>query len=239
MKYALISDIHANLEAFSSVLAEIDRSGVEKIICLGDIVGYGADPNACVEIVRERNITSILGNHDAAACGLYEPTHFNPAARHAVLWTRTELTRENNEFLRNLPDRIVIDNFLAVHGAISDPDKYIISAYDAEPEFALLDKQDICFFGHTHVAVCYALENKHVREITGPEIEFADGVKYLVNPGGVGQPRDGDPRASFIIYDSEGRAEYRRIAYDIQTAQEKIINKGLNRMLAERLSYGL
>lgn len=239
MKYAVISDIHANLEAFVSVLAEIDRTAVGEIVCLGDIVGYGADPNACVEIVRERGIASIMGNHDAAACGVYEPFHFNPAAREAVLWTRKELSDENRDFLRNLPESEIIDNFLIVHGAISDPDKYIMSAYDAEPELTLLRSRDVCFFGHTHVGVCYALENKNVREITGSEIELENGVKYLINPGSVGQPRDGDPRASFLIYDNEGRAEYRRPGYDVEKAQEKIINKGLNRILAERLSYGL
>ncbi len=238
MKYAVISDIHANLEAFSSVLAEIESLGIEEIVCLGDIVGYGADPNPCVEIVRERNITSIMGNHDAAACGVYEPLYFNPITREAVLWTREELTDENSEFLRSLPDKKTIDSFLIVHGAISDPDKYIMSAYDAEPEFTLLDRQDICFFGHTHAAVCYAFENGRVREITGYELEFSDGFKYLINPGSVGQPRDRDPRASFLVYDNEGRAEYQRIGYDIESAQEKIINKGLNRMLAERLSHG-
>lgn len=238
MKYAVISDIHANLEALGSVVAEIDRSGIEDIICLGDIVGYGADPNACVEMVRERNIVSVMGNHDAAACGACEPTHFNPAAREAVLWTRKELTDENSEFLRDLPDREVIDNSLAVHGAISDPDKYIMSTHDAEPEFPLMDKYNICFFGHTHVGVCYVFENKNVREIICSELEFTEGMKYMINPGSVGQPRDRDPRASFLLYDNEGRAHYRRVEYDIERAQEKIIDKGLNKILAERLSYG-
>lgn len=224
MKYAVISDIHANLEAFLSVLAEIDSLRPDAVICLGDIVGYGADPNACADIIRERNIPSVTGNHDAAAAGVTEPWNFNEAAREAVLWTRGELTDENREFLAGLPDRIETEDFLAVHGAISDPDKYILSFRDAEPEFGLMGDYRLCFFGHTHVPADH-------RSPGGPE-------RRLVNPGSVGQPRDRDPRAAFLVYDTESGIERRRAEYDIRPAQRKIIGSGLDPQLAERLSYG-
>ncbi len=224
MKYAVISDIHSNLEAFLSVLSEIDAIGPEAIICLGDIVGYGADPNACTDIIRERNIPSVMGNHDAAASGVTETYNFNSAAREAALWTREELTKENRSFLATLPERIETEHFMAVHGAISDPDKYILDYRDAEPEFGLMGRHALCFFGHTHVPAQH-------KSPAGPE-------RRLVNPGSVGQPRDGDPRAAYIIYDTESGIEFRRAEYDIPSAQKKIIENGLDKRLAERLSYG-
>lgn len=239
MKYAIISDIHSNLEALSSVLDVIDGEGVEHIVCLGDIVGYGADPNSCVEIIKERNIPSVLGNHDAVACGIYEPTLFNDMAAHAALWTREELHPENRLFINKLPEKLTIDDFLAVHGAISDPDKYILSAYDARPEFSMMEEKTICFFGHTHVAITYFYVNNRVDTFSPSDIALEGGVKYLINPGSVGQPRDGDPRASFVIYDDQGIAEYKRVEYDIKRAQEKILKTGLDQKLAERLSYGI
>lgn len=239
MKYAVISDIHANLESFQSVLEEIGAKGADRIICLGDIVGYGADPNECVEIIRNRNITALMGNHDSVACGMSEPFNFNPVAREAVLWTRRELTEENRKFLRSLTTKEVVDDFLIVHGAISDPDKYIMSSYDAEPEFNLFGKHYLCFFGHTHVAVCFSQANGRIERITDEIFELQKEIKYLINPGSVGQPRDRDPRASFLIYEEDiGKVAFKRVEYDIKSAQNKIIKRGLNRILAERLSYG-
>jgi len=224
MKYAVISDIHANLEAFLSVLAEIDSHRPDAVVCLGDIVGYGADPNACVDIIREREIPSVMGNHDAAASGATEPWNFNEAAREAVLWTRDELTGENRDFLAALPQRIETEDFMAVHGAISDPDKYIFSYRDAEPEFGLMGDYGLCFFGHTHVPADH-------KSPAGPK-------RRLVNPGSVGQPRDRDPRAAFLVYDTESGVEFRRAVYDISAAQGKIIRRGLDSQLAKRLSHG-
>jgi putative phosphoesterase len=224
MKYAVISDIHSNLEALRSVLSGIDAIGPDAIICLGDIVGYGADPNACADIIREREIPSVMGNHDAAAAGVTEPYNFNSAVREAALWTRSELTKENRSFLAALPDRLETEHFLAVHGAISDPDKYILVYRDAEPEFSLMGGHTLCFFGHTHVPA-------HHKSPAGPE-------RHLINPGSVGQPRDRNPRAAYVIYDTESGIEFRRAEYDIRSARKKIIEKGLDPRLAERLSYG-
>ena len=238
MRYAIISDIHANLEAFLSVLGEIDVSNVDRVICLGDIVGYGANPNECVEIIKSRNIASLIGNHDKAACGITEPIGFNPAAMEAALWTRGKLTEGNKKYLRSLPEKDVIDGFMIVHGAPSDPDKYILSARDAAPEFPLLKNRSLCFFGHTHVSVVYSLSDRSVNVSRAEVVQLLDGVSYLVNPGSVGQPRDRDPRASFVIYDDRGEAEFRRVEYPIEGAQKKIIDSGLDRFLAERLSHG-
>jgi diadenosine tetraphosphatase ApaH/serine/threonine PP2A family protein phosphatase len=240
MKYAIISDIHSNLEALEVVFEEIDRLGLDKTICLGDIVGYGANPNECVEIIRERKVESLLGNHDIVACGKKEPYDFNTAARDSALWTRSVLTAGNKGFLYSLPDKKEIEDFLIVHGAISDPDLYILSAYDAFSEFNLMKKYYICFFGHTHMRVWYAFQSGDLRHISDYEFKIEPKSKYLINPGSVGQPRDRDPRSSFLIYDwEEGVVKNIRLKYDIGLAQKKIIEAGLDRRLAERLSLGI
>lgn len=240
MNYAIISDIHSNLEAFERTVHEIDRIGVDKIICLGDIVGYGANPNECLDIVRERQLTSIIGNHDIVACGRGEPDNFNPIARDAALWTRNELTEENKDFLFGLPYQREIDDFLIVHGAISDPDLYIFSSSEALLEFSFMGKANICFFGHTHVKVYYVYSHGKVQGFTDDEVELSGDNLYLVNPGSVGQPRDRDPRASFLIYEHDEKTiKFFRLEYDIMTAQEKIIDAGLDKRLAYRLSMGV
>lgn len=238
MRYAIISDIHSNLEAFLAVLVEIGKSGADRIICLGDIVGYGASPNECVDIIRERQIMSLIGNHDKAACGITEPYNFNPAARRAALWTRGELTPENREYLGGLPEEGMIDGFMIVHGSPSDPDRYILSEYDAAEEFPLLGEYKLCFFGHTHVSVLYSLSGGEVEATRAEGVRIREGFAYLVNPGSVGQPRDRDPRAAYLIFDDCGYIEFMRVGYHIEEAQKKIIERGLDRFLAERLSLG-
>jgi len=239
MKYAIISDIHANLEALDATLKQIDKLSVDKIICLGDIVGYGANPNECVERIRQRKIDSIIGNHDAVACGKTEPDNFNPVAKDAAIWTRSSLTEENKKFFSELPESRLVDDFLIVHGAISDPDHYIFTAYDALIEFNLMKKQSVCFFGHTHVRTYYMFQNDSSTSHYDYEFKIDAKAKYLINPGSVGQPRDRDPRASFLVYDMEKRTvEFTRVEYDISSAQKKIVEAGLDRRLAERLSFG-
>ncbi len=240
MKYAIISDIHSNLEALEVVFEEIDRLGLDKTICLGDIVGYGANPNECVEIIIERKVETILGNHDIVACGKKEPYAFNSVARDSALWTRSVLTAGNKDFLYSLPDKKEIEDFLIVHGALSDPDLYILSAYDALSEFSLMVKHNICFFGHTHMRVWYTFQSGDLRRFSDYEFKIEPKSKYLVNPGSIGQPRDRDPRSSFLIYDWEERiVKFIRLKYDIGLAQKKIIEAGLDRRLAERLSLGI
>lgn len=238
MIYAVISDIHSNLEALHAILKKVDEIRPHKVICLGDIVGYGANPNECVDIIRGKNIISLRGNHDNAASGLSEPYNFNAAARRAALWTRTKLTDENRKYLAGLPDERGFENFMAVHGAPSDPDRYILSESGAEEEFGMLGGRPVCFFGHTHRAVTYRMCKNYVDTVKEKVFPVESGCSYLINPGSVGQPRDGDPQASFLSYDDSGRIEFYRVGYDIELAQRKILEAGLDEILAARLSLG-
>ncbi|MCH8028969.1 MAG: metallophosphoesterase family protein [Candidatus Dadabacteria bacterium] len=240
MLYAIISDIHGNLEALTRTLEEIDGAGVDKIICLGDIVGYGANPNECVETVQDRCELSLVGNHDSAACGTTEPTSFNPMARDAVLWTRRMLTEENTQYLQNLPSSSEVENFLIVHGAISHPDRYVHTPYDAYNELKLLEEKDTCFFGHTHVMGYFVLKEEKVDNFTDLELYIEPDAKYFINPGSVGQPRDRNPKASFLFFDGENKhVKFVRLDYDIPNAQRKILDAGLDQRLATRLGYGI
>jgi predicted phosphodiesterase len=247
LKYALIADIHSNLDALKAVLDEVERLKCGTIICLGDIVGYGAEPNECVQLLREKSVTSVNGNHDKAACGIREPYNFNPTAREAALWTRDVLTEENRGYLKNLPEKVDYGDFIAVHGAVSDPDKYILSVYEAESEFELFGGAALCFFGHTHVRAVYAFRDGSACEAAGVKVkpdknalrlDMDKDTKYLINPGSVGQPRDRDPRASYLVYERGSGVEFRRVEYDIESAQNKILEAGLSKALAQRLKYG-
>lgn len=247
MKYAIISDIHSNLQALEAELNDIRKLECDEILSLGDIVGYGGEPNECVELLIERSVISIKGNHDKAASGTEELWNFNPIAREAALWTRGKLSPKNKEYLVNLSGSKDYGTFILVHGAVSDSDKYITGLYEAEPEFDLMGDKGICFFGHTHVGALYVRTGskariKNVNKIPPDKkslsFQLEKDAKYLINPGSVGQPRDRDPRASYLIYDNSGSVEFRRVEYDIETAQKKIVGAGLNRALAERLMYG-
>ncbi len=243
MRYAVISDIHSNLESLAAFFEKIDTLDVDKIICLGDIVGYNANPNECVDLIREKGVICIMGNHDSRAVGLEEPTDFNLLAANAILWTRNVLTEENREFLRNLPRTLRVDNkFLAIHGWVNDTDQYILGARDALKNFELLrelSKTNLCFFGHTHVAISYLEVKGSVVLNLDSSLKIAKGINYLVNPGGLGQPRDRDPRAPFLIYDSKkSEITFYRVQYDILRTTEKIIAAGLPERVAERLKLG-
>lgn len=242
MRYAVISDIHSNIEALAASLSKIDTLGVKKIICLGDIVGYNANPNECLDVIKKRNILCVMGNHDSRVVGLEDASDFNYQAASAAYWTREVLTEENKEFLRGLPRSITVDNkFLAVHGWINDTDRYILGGNDALKNFTLLEGygKNICFFGHTHVPISYLLVDGSVVLSADNTIKIAKGVNYLINPGGLGQPRDRDPRASFLVYDSrKNEVNFHRVEYDVKTTAEKIIAAGLPERLAERLKLG-
>jgi len=243
MRYAILSDIHANLEALQAVLDRIAALGADTVVCLGDLVGYNANPNECVDIVRRDGIACIMGNHDAVACGLEDPGCFNPAAKESVLWTRERLTLENRSFLRGLPRELPIDVFFICHGSIHDTNRYIMDDDDVRSNFSLMedmpDRPAVCFYGHTHRrAVHRAAGNALVQERTD-EIPLDGKMQYLINPGAVGQPRDGDPQAAFLIYDAKARqVTFYRTEYDIAACQAKIIRAGLPAKLAQRLSIG-
>lgn len=243
MRYAVISDIHANLEALRAVRGRIAELGADRVLCLGDIVGYNANPNECVDIVRSEAMTCVLGNHDAVAAGLAEPDSFNPLARNAVVWTRERITEANRRFLAALPRELAVQELFLCHGSIHDTDRYLLFAGDVAENFSLLDGlsggQRICLFGHTHAAAFYRRRGRAIETSSDAAIDVSADERYLVNPGAVGQPRDGDPRAAFLIYDSgEARLTFHRVGYDTAACQDKIIRAGLPPRLAERLSLG-
>lgn len=240
MRYAIISDIHSNLEGLEKCLDKIDEVGVDQIVCLGDIVGYGANPNECTEVVRQRCEISLKGNHDIVACANDHPYEFNPMAKDAILWTREALSDENKRYLDDLPEKVEMEEFIIVHGAISDPGKYIHSPADALTEFGLMNDYGLCFFGHTHITGSFELRQNMIGNFQDLELAVEDDAKYIVNPGSVGQPRDKDPRASFLIFDSQtAKMEFHRLNYNMTLAQRKILEAGLDERLAIRLTYGI
>ena len=245
MRYLIISDIHANLEAFDSVLAAARASEWERVLVLGDLVGYGADPNAVIDRVRDLNPTAVIrGNHDKAASGIDDASDFNPAARAAALWTFEALTPENRAYLRDLPagPAIIDDHIEICHGSPLDEDEYMFAGDDAAIGLEAT-RTALCFFGHTHIAVVFSAERTGVAAMVPDDddaiVEVEGGRRLLINPGSVGQPRDGDPRAAFAIYDDREReVGLRRVPYPIERAQEKILAAGLPRALASRLAVG-
>ena len=239
MKYAIISDLHSNLEALQAVLRDIEEQGVDKHICLGDIVGYGAEPNESVDIIRGLNCPCVLGNHDAGAIGITDIGKFNSAARIATEWTSEVLTDENRAYLEGLKTVDRIETFTIVHANLEDPLEwaYIFNSHEAEHYFQF-QKDTVCFFGHTHIQ-CAFKSNTVTPFVKASSMQIKSGHKYLVNVGSLGQPRDGDPRAAYAIYDlDENRIIFRRVEYDIEKTQEKIFDANLPHILALRLAMG-
>ena len=237
--YAVISDIHSNLEGLEAVLADVPEE-VERVYCLGDVIGYGANPNECCDIVREREMPTITGNHDLAVTDLDTDLNwFNPVAAAAVRWTRELLTEENADFLRSRPRMIQTDETLFVHGSVRDPDEYIIDGVTAAENLAVLKEEypnvRLCFFGHTHVKAVAPSPNGPAMEAEA--LDLGSDGPYLVNPGSVGQPRDGDTFASYVLA-NDTEITYRFVEYDIEKAQAKIREAGLPGMLADRLAVG-
>ena len=246
MRLAVLSDIHSNLEALEAAQKAVERLGADRIVTCGDLVGYNADPNAVVDWVREENILAIMGNHDAAACGIEEPVHFNAYARAAALWTREALTAENRAFLRGLPTQARVGRtVLLVHGSVLERDAYLFDAASTGGEFQALRERyarvKIAFFGHTHYPVSFSAERPGTSVQTHHEeaVQIKRGRRYLFNPGSVGQPRDGDPRISFALADlGAGVVERHRVAYRAAEAAAKVRRAGLPEYLARRLEEG-
>ncbi len=245
MRYLIVSDLHANREALDAVLG--DAAGrYDQAVCCGDLVGYGADPNSTADWVRANCSLTVRGNHDKACTGLDDLEWFNPIARQAAVWTQAELTPENAEWIRSLPQGpLVLDGFELLHGAPFDEDEYLIAPEEAGNAVHYLESR-IAFFGHTHVQGGFIWNHARVETImrASPRVErhvmeIDPQCAYLVNPGSVGQPRDGDPRAAYVIYDNDaGMLTYYRTPYNIASAQEKIRAAGLPPILADRLSVG-
>lgn len=246
MRLLVLSDIHANIDALDAVLGAAPADTWDRVVVLGDLVGYGAEPNEVVDRVRALDpIAIIRGNHDKAACGLDDGSSFHQIARSAAAWTGETLTAGNRAYLRALPPGpLLVDPDIEIcHGAPFDEDHYIFDSDDAVKALAVTARP-LCLFGHTHQPVVFAQRGDRLEAVV-PEggetdqLELAQGVRYLVNPGSVGQPRDGDPRAAFAIYDAEKRAlRLRRIAYPVETAQRRILKAGLPASLANRLAIG-
>lgn len=250
MRILILSDIHANLEALEACLKAAPEH--DRVFNLGDIVGYGANPNEVTEKARALGKVFVRGNHDKACTGLVSLEGFNPMAGLAALWTRQHLTPDNLEFLHDLPcgPLAPLENLQCVHGSPSDEDEYVLTARDAYSILAH-SRAPLIFFGHTHVQGAYWIDDvKETEGMVAPKYASAKGIqhttlalvetaKYMINPGSVGQPRDGDPRAAFALYDTEARTlTFHRVPYDIKLAQNKIFSAGLPERLAIRLAEG-
>jgi predicted phosphodiesterase len=239
MKYAIIADIHANLEAFQVVLDDIQKQKCTHIACLGDVVGYNANPKECLDIVRQMNIPCVKGNHDEYCSSEDELEGFNPNAAEAVIWTRQQLTEDDRKWLRDLKYVRLVSNFTIVHATLDQPTRwaYVFDKLMAAASFTYQNTA-VCFFGHTHVPLAF-IRDSQVRGGTYSKFKVEPGRKYFVNVGAVGQPRDGIPKAGYVVYDmDEGSIELRRLDYDIAAVQAKIRKAGLPERLAERLAAG-
>ncbi len=240
MRYAILSDIHGNLEALTATLEVVDDIGVDGILCLGDVVGYGANPNEVVGLIGERADATIRGNHDQAAVDPSEEAYFNDWAVRAIRWTREQLSPESAQFLTELPFVHLIDDARLVHASPGEPEKwrYILSSQAAAHEFASFD-ESFCFIGHTHVPMIVLKTEVGASELLDGDVALPAGARVLINVGSVGQPRNGDPRACFAVVDFEDRsARLVRAAYDVETARAKIIEAGLPAFLGDRLLLG-
>jgi predicted phosphodiesterase len=239
MKYAIIADIHANLEAFQVVLEDIRDQNCTHYACLGDVVGYNANPKECLDLVRDMGMPCVKGNHDEY-CSIDEHLEgFNPHAAEAINWTRQQLSEVDRTWLRDLKYLRLVASFTIVHATLDGPQRwgYVFDKLAAAASFTYQNTQ-VCFFGHTHVPVAF-MRDSVVRGGTYSKFKIEPNRKYFVNVGAVGQPRDGNPKAAYVVFDMvQGTIELRRLDYDIQKAQAKIRAAGLPERLAERLAHG-
>ncbi|MEC8826964.1 MAG: metallophosphoesterase family protein [Verrucomicrobiota bacterium] len=239
MKYAIFGDIHANLEAFEAVLADAEQQGCTDYVCTGDIVGYAADPNECLRIVRDMNCPVVKGNHDEEAILNTSLEGLNPLAKQAMEWTRAQLNEDEGNFLTNMKLVRQVADFTIVHATLDTPGSwtYVTNKFDAMASFSYQFTQ-LCFYGHTHTPRIY-VRGDSIEPLQEMEVNLEMGRKYFINVGSTGQPRDGDWRAAYAVYDVENQnVEIRRLDYNIRKAQDKIIDAGLPEMLAHRLSLG-
>ncbi len=241
MRALIVSDIHSNLEALESVIRDAELGGgFDEIWSMGDLVGYGPDPEACIDLMRAHDGLCVAGNHDLAVSGRMGVERFNAYAAAAATWTADRLEGERAEYLAGLPLRLETHGFTAVHGSPRDPVwEYVVTAQSARASFERLETPR-CLVGHSHIPFVCRIENgaPAFRLPTGRPVELGE-ERVIVNPGSVGQPRDGDPRASYAIYDgSAGTIAHHRVEYDVPATQRKMTERGLPAYLAERLAHG-
>ncbi|MEW5798480.1 MAG: metallophosphoesterase family protein [Bacteroidota bacterium] len=233
MTIAIISDIHSNLEALTVVLNEIERLKIRQVYCLGDVVGYGANPNECIHLLWERNIPCVAGNHDKAAIKEIDIDDFSDAARSGIAWTRSVLTHESIQYLKSLPLSLVEHGIMFVHSSPDEPQEFRYLIYPEDTLFSYKAfSVPLCVVGHTHrpVVFCEDMVSTHI----------VRDKKFIVNAGSVGQPRDGNWRACFMLVDTDAWSiEYVRLEYDVKTAREKILAAGLPKKLGDRLLVGI
>jgi len=244
MRYAVLGDIHSNLTALEAVLDAIRAHEVDRILSVGDVVGYGAAPSECIQLLRDHNAEVVMGNHDAAVVGELDTIFFNQHARVAVEWTRAALNGEDMAWLTCLPPTWEDEFVTLAHGSYDRPDlfNYVQTPADADASLELLERP-VCFIGHTHVPVCmlrYADDPLRTGYTHDREIDLRDAIVALVNAGSVGQPRDDDPETGYVLYDSETQVvTFRRLSYDIEREVHRIRSAGLPTVLAERLYLGV
>jgi predicted phosphodiesterase len=239
MRFAIFSDVHANLEALDAVLADARHRKCTHFVCLGDVVGYNANPRECVERIRELDCPVVKGNHDDAASRLMPADDFNEIAERAIAWTRDHLTDHDKEWLRGLPLQRRVHDFTIVHATLDTPEQwgYVFNNLDAAASFTY-QRTAVCFFGHTHVPMAF-VRDESVRREKAENIRIEPAKKYFINMGSVGQPRDGNWRAAYCVYDTENNlVQLLRVKYDLAKVQKKIAEAGLPRLLAERLAIG-
>ena len=241
MKYAIISDVHSNLEAFQAVLEDISKEKVDQVFFLGDIVGYAADPNPCIEILQGLTTIIVAGNHDWATAGLTKTSSFNPVAKVAIEWTTRKITQSHKEFLKSFPLTQNKNTITLVHATPNQPEKwgYIFSLQETSLSFNYYDHQ-ICFIGHSHRPIAFTEDEKRrISILVNTSFTLSDSHRYIINVGSVGQSRDGDPRAAYGIYNTDdARFTLKRIPYNIERTQKKIMDAGLPPFLASRLASG-
>lgn len=238
-KIAIISDIHANIEALTEVYKDIEKEKVDEIICLGDIVGYGPNPNEAIDMVKDRVKYIIKGNHDEGIINENVLFDFNEYGVRAIEWQKGILKNENLNFLSTLNFDMKFENFQIVHGALSNYFKYIITIFDALEEIKYIER-DILFIGHSHRAGVFDLSDKIFHSFKNPgEFIIEKNKKYIINPGSVGQPRDYNPLSSYLIFNQEdNRLLFKRVNYQFEITREKIIKNGLPQFLGDRLIIG-
>ena len=239
MRFAILSDIHSNLEALEAVLADARAEGCTEFVCLGDVVGYNANPSECVKAIQDLNCPVVKGNHDEQASIVTSTESFNELAEEAIDWTRAQLSTEEKRWLADLRLTKQVRDFTIVHATLDTPGQwgYVFNDLDAVASFTY-QHTSLCFFGHTHWPTAFVRDDS-VRRITVGQVVLSPGKKYFINPGSIGQPRDRDWRAAYCILDTDRQVvEQRRVEYDLETAQKKIREAGLPDRLADRLSVG-
>jgi diadenosine tetraphosphatase ApaH/serine/threonine PP2A family protein phosphatase len=243
MRLAIISDIHSNVEALTEVLKTAEQYKVDRIVSLGDIVGYGASPNECCELVRSSAEITLLGNHDAAVAGRMDYSFYYDAARHALDWSSNVLSDENLAWLRSLPYTYRIGEVGFCHGSPIDPKAYeYIFALEQARELMthVADLPEVTFIGHSHLCKAFAIGNGEVNDVVAQKFGVRRGYKYIISVGSVGQPRDYDNRACFVVHDTAARTvEYVRVEYDIDTSAQKIFDADLALNFGKRLFLGV